>query len=515
MKPVDITIEQQIIIGMIVSTDFLREIKNIIKPESLTLSYARPIVNWCIEYYEKYEQAPEKHIKDLYLKNSKTLYDPAEGKLIEKFLTKLDNDYKQAKDFNIEFVLDQAEQYIRLKALDKLKEELADTITGNRVDDGESLIADFVRPARPKTKGIDPIGDVNYIISSLEDKDKDIVFQFPGVLGELTGPFERGFLMGIVAQYKVGKSWWLQQLAMEAVFNSCNVLFISFEMSEKQMMKRIQSNLAAKPVKKKHIGEVLVPVFDCGLNQTDQCQRKRRTSEIGLLIEGKKPKIKQELIKDRNKITFIPRIDNDYSPCLACMGRSWYDFSTWFEIQDKELLNTNDIKQGGNISKFMFKGKQIKLVQFPSGTRLSEIETYIDNLMYYEGFYPDVMITDYADKMTANDKRVNYLRQEREIWEWHKYFAQKYHCFVATANQSNTVREGKNISQGDWAGDIGKLGLIDIGWAINQKPQEKRDGYSRVFIMAHRHDDFDVLGEVYVLQCFRIGKPFLDSFYLK
>jgi hypothetical protein len=515
MKNTNIDIEKEIITGCIVSTQFLREIKPILKPQSLTLSYAKYVAHWCFEYFDVYEKAPEKHIKDLYYKNSGKIHDQAEAKLIQKFLVHLSDNIKDLETFNVEFALDRAVSYLRLRSLEYLKENIDECLLQKNPDEGEQLVSEYSRLTRTKTGGINPIGDIDYITQAFTEDTKDILFKMPGVLGDLTGPFERGFLFALVANQKFGKSWWLQQIALEALFNNLNVLFISFEMSEKWMIRRIHQTLSAKPYLKKHVGDVLIPEFDCALNQNNTCKRKNRVCSVGLLEKNAPPTVKQQIQGDLNKVIMHPKPDKNYKCCSYCINKPWYQMEIWYKVKKKKALNLGDVKrQGLSLTKYGLKGKQLKFIQMPDGTPKSEVQTYINNLVYYENFKPDVFVFDYLDKINADDTRKKWLQQETEVWSWAKALAQKYYALVATANQGNTIREGKDLKIGNWAGSINKAGLVDIAWFGNQKPKEKRDGYCRMFTF-NRHDEFDLTTDITVLQCLKLGKPYLDSYYLR
>ena len=176
------------------------------------------------------------------------------------------------------------------------------------------------------------------------------------------------------------------------------------------------------------------------------------------------------------------------------------------------MTSEDAIRKGRAIIRSKLRGALLKFFEFPSQSiSVSELETHLMNLEQYEDFIPDVIVTDYADKFTADDKRLDYRNQLNAIWEAHKALAQKRHCLVITASQSNTARTEKNIRQGDWADDIRKLALVDGAIALNQSAEEKRDGVMRWTVIAKRLDAFDTMQEVVVLQQLKIGRPYLDS----
>ena len=158
------------------------------------------------------------------------------------------------------------------------------------------------------------------------------------------------------------------------------------------------------------------------------------------------------------------------------------------------------------------KNERLKLVQFPSGElTMKGLNTYIDNLEYYEDFIPSVIITDFADKFRAETWKSEHRHGLNEIWEGHKALAQKRHCFVGTGSQSSAAREGRDTKRGDWADDIRKLTLLDAGLIINQTEIEKDWNIYRCGVAKQRHEEFTLMAEIMVLNQLRIGRPYIDS----
>ncbi len=516
-KPPETEMERKIIIAMITSSRFLQEIRAIYRDESLGLPYTRTIAGWCLDYFKRYKAAPERHIQDIFQLHSKNgRFDSTQADLIEEFLSGLSEEYEQLGEFNVSYALDQAESYFRKQALINLRIELGNAIIGGRVEEGEAIVKGYKRITRPETVGVDPIGDRDVIIRAFSASNKDVLFRMPGELGDTIGDFERGFLVGIVANSKVGKSWYLQEIALRALFSGYSVFFASFEMSERKMIYRIHQNLSALPIIP---GELLIPVFDCECNQNDSCNRPGRISPIGLETSEGTPIAREVLnrARDRWKVVIEPTPPEGYLPCTACMGSYGFLPAVWYERSTKRRLSGSQaVRKGKELIKAYFRGRKLRLVQFASGSiSVSDLRTYLYNLEYYEDFVPDVIITDYADKMKAEDGRLGRRESIGQVWEMHKGLAQERHCLVVTASQSNTARTGGRVKQGSWAEDISKLNLIDIGVALNQSPSEKREHNMKVGVLAQRHADFDLTEEVMVLQQLRIGRPYLDSYRIR
>lgn len=71
--------ERRIITGMIVSKDFLDRVERFWDSTLLESPELRMIADWCMEYYRKYNRAPDANIESIYMASLK-----------ENFLSKSD-----------------------------------------------------------------------------------------------------------------------------------------------------------------------------------------------------------------------------------------------------------------------------------------------------------------------------------------------------------------------------------------------------------------------------------------
>ena len=501
-KAPDSRIERQIATGMIVSESFLKELIPIFRQDSLMLPYAKAVANWCIEYYNEYQEAPGRHIQDLFLAHKDDYIDPDQFALIETFLAGLSDEYEKAETFNVEYILKKTEFHFRKQSLDTLKNNLAQSIASGRVEEAEALIGGFDRIARPKTVGVNPISDTSVIANAFDESSGDRMFSFAGDLGRMLGSFERGMLAMIVGPMGRGKTWWLQEITLRGLFAGFNVLFVSLEMSEKQMVRRLHHGLSALP-KKKWAGNMLIPVFDCELNQTNKCKNRERTCRVGIIdSEGE--------IKD------FDSVPDEYEVCTACRDRRNFVPAVWYKEKKKKVLETiGAIQKGRALERTLLRGNRFKLINPPPGTlNIAKLETMLDNWEYYEGWIPDVIVTDYADKFAPEDKFTQeYRHRVYQTVVAHKALGLKRNCLVASASQSNTGRDdNKKVRSGDFAEDIRKKAEVDIAFSLNQTAEQKEQNVMMISPMKIRDEDFSTLQECMVLQQLKIGKPYLDSY---
>jgi hypothetical protein len=450
--------ERQIITGMIVSDEFLQGIETIYQEGCLRIPFAQTVARWCLEYYNQYETAPRKYIEDIFRDRKNSIFDPDESDMIETFLSDISQEYVKNESFNAKYILDKTENHFRELSLKNLTKEIQKTLIGGRVEEAEALVKGYARVTRIQTKGVDPITDPKIIAAALDGNSGDRLFKLPGVLGNTIGALERGWLFSVIGASGVGKTWWLMLIALRALFAGLNVVFVSMEMSEKQMARRIQHWINGKPTRR-WAGELLIPTFENSYD-TEICYKTVTKQELTISMAINKSKI---------------------------------------------------LKRSA-----LIRGNYFKLITYPSkSVTMNGISHCLYNLEHYNNFIPDVIVTDYADKVNPEDARQQRRHQIADIWEGHKSLAQEKNCLVVTASQSNTARSGNDIKQGDWAESIEKLNMSDVGMAINMSPDDKKNGVMRALLVKQRDDAFDLTQEIMVLHQLRIGRPYLDSRLMK
>lgn len=480
-------LERDIITYMITDVEFLSEICPLITPKTFKLPFASIVAKWICDYFDKFKKAPGNLIQTIY--NTATIPDSNLKEMVRMFLVSISDFYEEESD-NSAFLADKAEKYIRRRSLENTVEQLQQALALNQIEAGEAIIKKYERVARPTSIGVDPFTDHEAVRKAFESKSGMLVL--PGAIGKALGPFQREHFVGMVALQKRGKSWWLQKIALSALFAGFSVLFVTLEMSEGQMIQRTFQTLCALPtIGESDFKKVTVPVFDCGKNQNNTCMNPLRENQV-------------ELGED------------NYSPCSLCRNTADYELVLYKTLYTKKYLSEGDaIRKAMHLSKGL-RGRKFKLIQFPDGSLSPlQLEMHLHNWEHYDKFIPDFVVIDYADKMVSDDLRDGWVRQQEMVWKALKALAQRRRCCVVTASQSNTAkRQNREIGAGNNQGTQEKESLVDFFFAINQSDQEKDLGMSRVKVTAHRHRPFNASKEFIVLQSLDIGQPFLDSMVL-
>ncbi len=504
IRKVDTNIEQQILIGMIVSTTFCRDVLPMIDYEYFQTSYSAVIARWCMEYYTKYQEAPGKSIKAIFESEQQYLKE-TECSLIEQFLQNLSDKYIEEEDekkFNNAYLLDKSLEYFKERALVNTATKTQLLIDAGKIDEAEKTIQNYQQVAKAISNWIDPF-EVNYVDKAFDSKiidedSEDVIFSFAGDLGKLIGPLERGWLIGFLAPMKRGKTWYLQETALQAAMNRLNVVMVSLEMGNKGLANRIYHRLTALGATKEGY---IYPCFDCKYNQDDSCSKPERTN-----------KVKMQLSEDRKKPRFeaLP----NYKSCVVCRGTNSFSASNWYEVIKRDAISLYKVKK--QIKGFVeMHGHGLRIKAYPAySANLSTIKRDIDILEYADGFVPDVIVIDYADILSPESKYSEGRERIDETWKALKNLAATRHCLVVTASQSNRATlNSKNVRAIDTAEDIRKIAHVDAMYTLNQTSDEKREGVIRVGCATHRWQEFNEVKHVTVLQQLALGQVVLDSSY--
>ena len=138
IREVDLSIERNIVIGSIVSDDFLRNSEYLIKPYYFKNVAARKVHEWCYNYYQKYGKAPGQTIKEIFEFRREEL-DDEDIEMIGSLLVQA-NDEFQRGHFNVEYILEEVREFCDNRELEiRLKTAMAHLEDGRREDAEKEL----------------------------------------------------------------------------------------------------------------------------------------------------------------------------------------------------------------------------------------------------------------------------------------------------------------------------------------------------------------------------------------
>jgi len=516
--------ERRIVIGMVVSTDYLGRIHRLWKPSLLSSPELKTVAEWCIEYFREFGEAPDRNIEALYMERlQRSQLSKTEAEYIALLLESLSDEYGREGLFNSAYLYDRTIQHLKAMELEQHSEQVQELIEAGEIAEAERLARTYVPTIlSEEDTGIDLASE-----QALERVERAFtetfqqVLSYPGALGEMWNEhLVRGGFFTLLAPEKRGKSFFLLEMALRAIRQKANVAFFEAgDMTESQVLRRICVYIAQRSDRERYCQERFRAVGDCVLNQLDLCTRADRNCDCGIFDGGLDVSTYYKSLDQLVTLETLSRKYEefpDYAPCdsYVCDKRRP---TVWLErVPETRPLTANMAKR--EIRKFFRRWKRrFRLITYPAGTlTVSEVKARLDEWERYDGFVPDVIAIDYADLLSADDSRISEFRHRQDfVWKSLRALSQERHALVITATQADaeSYRKGR-LSISNFSEDKRKLSHVTAQYGLNQDPfgREKKLGIMRINEIVVREGAFSSDNEVYVLQDLAIGRPFLGSF---
>ena len=439
--------EKDIIYQLIVSDKFCREIVPVLNPKFLEVSYIKIVAIWIKDYFKKFKEAPKKNIIKLYRSHIDELKDESLQENILTFIEKLDKDYDSIKVSNEDFAIQNAIKYLKARSLKNFSEDIDSYIASGDIEKAENCVTKFRKVEIASGEGVSLLEDSDIITESFTE-EQDLLFAYPGDFGRLIGDIHREDFIAFLAPMKAGKTFQLVDFGIEALKNNLKVVMYSLEMSRTNMIKRVWTALSGQITKDI---EIEVPYFE---------------------EDGDKWRIEKKVV-------------------------------------NKKASSVLEVKKKQTSLKRLFRGGAFRIYAEPAYSMTVEsLENKLDDLAY-EGFYPDVIIIDYADIMAPSDKN-EYRQQIDGIWKRLRALAQKRKAVVVTASQTNRGAISSEVNAESISEDIRKLAHVTSMVSIS-KPKAYKKNSLVIFSQIALRDGIPELRKVIATQNLSIGRPVLES----
>lgn len=455
------------------------------------------VARWCMSYYNKHGKAPVNHINDLFNARKRKLKED-EADLIEDLLNDAATEYQNKSKFNVDYMSEQALGYFKNRHLALLRDNITSYLEDDKPEKAEVEVANFRNISKKLSTWSNPF-DIPSARGLLLRQDENF-FTLPGLLGEFLGNFKRGWLVGIAAPFKRGKTWFAQEFALMALLSGLKVAFFSLEMSSEEMQERILKRLIPGFMSN---GNYLYPVLDCLHNQTGNCESKRRKNTLTIIDE-------EENIMEHQTATEL-----GYQICTFCRHRGNlhpnFEPAIWHEEINTEKTVKSLMRSVASFEKKY--ASRFKLKTYPKfSANIHDIQQELDNLEAIEGFIPDMIVIDHADCLKPERADLKGIEKEDETWMTAAQLASKRRALTIVPTQvTKDALTAAMTTQKHTAKWVGKLGHVDAMLAMSQTDAEKRRDIIRVSIMLHRHRKFDENAFVTLIQKLDSGQFHLDS----
>lgn len=459
-------IEQQIVVALVVSVEFLSQMAPILDVNLLQSKHFQIVAKWALDYFGKYEKAPQENIEGIYhawVSGAKVEDDLIDS--VHEVLENLSESFLSAPNLNIPYLLDSASKYLSNRKLEALKDVLEYHLESENLEAAEAALAEYHPIASNKDSDIDPFNCMEAWDAAYADSQASLIeWKDPDARSFFGNAFSRDALIAILAPEKRGKTWFCLEFAFRALSQRKKVaLFEVGDMSTSQIMRRIGVRLSKRPSYKKDLGIIKVP---------------RRLFRV----DGK--------VETEMKDVFCDCTANSNSSKKAV----------------DMFLRANGIKP---------KEPFFKLSVHPnSSVSTHDISAILKKWELYEGFVADVVIIDYADILAPEPGTGHFTTRDQvnSTWKALRRMSQEKHCLVIAPTQADAASYNqplldlKNFSE-----DKRKLSHVTGMLGLNQIPVEREKGIMRLNWIVLREDSFSVDKCLYVGQCLKLGRPFTCS----
>jgi len=520
-------IERKILIGLITSTEFLKEIRPHFDPQFIESSTARLLSTWTIDYFDEYKKCPNTDIEDIFYKKLNEGLDKESAEEIENdILPDLSDEYTDEPQ-DIKFLIDETFTYFQKRKLLLIAEQIEGTIeqgkgpVKKRVREVLKLVEGFKRIEKEKDDTVDlskPESEKD--IREAFEAIKEPIVRFPKQLGKFWNQqFIPGGFLAFLAPEKRGKTWILIMIINFALKQGRKVaLFQAGDMNKSELIKREVTYLTKRNTDEKYCKAHFEAVRDCYKNQWNTCQRKERESDFGCMEDVTEDEYRDMKMQDYE---ILWNDMQDYKPCYNCEEFDKFKLGVpWVKpIESCEVLDVESaIKARKNFFK-KYKG-QFKIATYPSSTLTVEMaETQLDKWEEKDDFVAEIILFDYLDIMTTNVKE-EFRHRENTKWKEVRALSQKPRRgilpLVISPTQADTKAFKKDRLQlENFSEDKRKYGHVTGFWGLNQdkKGIEKSMGLLAINELILREGDFSEGNEITLIQNLKQGRPLKGSYF--
>ena len=418
-------------------------------PEGLFDSgWANLVGGWCVSHIEQYNEPPNGKLPGIFEKWAAESAAPDETiESVERFLSFVSREHSQSDPVTPNYVLDEAGAYFNAVRLKAEIQEATDELEHGKVADAAARLGQIGHVELGNGSIIKPGEEFDIWQRAFEKSETRPLISYKGMLGDFLGDaFGRGEFVAIMAPDKVGKSWWLLDMAFRAARSRSRVAYIDCgDMTEDDVIQRLGQRASGLPSVP---GEQAIPVgFDSGAVKTEQ-----RTYD------------------------------------KACSAQSG------FKAFNKAIKSKD----------------RLRISCHPNSTlSVAGVESLVRDWTR-DGWVPDVLVLDYADIMAASSGIRETQDQIDDTWRGLRRLSQRLHCLVITATQANAAsygERGKTLGRRNFSGRKTKLAHVTAMLGLNQTDEEKLAGIWRVNFVVRRRGRYTETAFVRVAGNLSVGRP--------
>lgn len=463
------TLQENVLTLLAVNDEFCKLVIGYVPLDLYSNEYMRDIAVQAYNYIQEYGKAPGvTHLRDL-LESTLEPADKKDAKAAAKAeLTGgiLDNIEALAQNYNPEFVVNQLSKFIRQQELKKAVVAMYDAAESGDVEQAETVIDRF--RSTTYTRFIPGLRLEEFVRVMDTDKRSQPCFQLgiPALDKQMLGPAKKELHM-FMAPPKRGKTWWGLYCAKQALLQRQRVLVITLEVSAEIMASRVLQSFFS--MSRGDVDELMLPSIT----------KDRRGQVQGITLDRVADRLALYSVKGRNKVR-------------AAFGMNGSHKTE--EAKD----------QIGRVA------RNLMIQGFPTGQlKLKELEGYLDGLVAYEKFQPDVVVLDYPDLMYIDPRnyRLNVGLLNKDL---RGLAVERNYALIAMSQSNRGSVNKRTVTETDAAEDFSKVAISDVVLTYSQIPAERELQVARLFVAAARNSRSKFTA--YISQAYDIGQFCLESF---
>lgn len=436
----------QIIYHSIKNTNFIKAIRNVVPIDIYKTKDRKFIMDMIYGYYDDFKEAPRDNFSDLFKEREDSINEDLHKKCLNIF-----NILNDITGSNGEYILQRINDAIYHFQLEEASIEFASSIKSQKYNDAIAIILKAIK----KQNVIDDpyysyFTDKSFIEERISDK-RYLMQTKIKMLDTIIGGFQTNWLVTCLGATKVGKTWMLIELALVAVWQGLNVLFVSLEMGKAQIDERLD-----------------MAVGFMTSNPDGQAEMLRKVGDDYIKVNEKADTIYEidKVIKARNKYKKI---------------------------------------SGGHLEVVAFNRGRLNYL---------DIDRILDELEEKKGLFFDAVVVDYLGIMKETAPGQNKKEKISENSIGLKEIAGTRNMLTISAMQGNRKAMSAKIFKSNLvADDIDTIFNSDLVLAICQTDIEEKEGKARIYIANYRHGKQH--GSIGIYRDLSIGQFSIDNFEIK
>src|SRR5882672_830388 len=449
--------ERRVVTAMIVDAVVLGRIYSRWERDALQARWSNIIGGWCCDFYKRYGKAPGKAIESIFETWAQDANDKDTVKIVEKFLGDLSGEYSRLrKQSNSEYMIDLAAQHLNRVKLTRLAELIQGDLANGDIDKAQKRATEHTHIEMGEGSVIDVLQDVEAIKQAFKEKGKPLI-NYPGALGTfLDDTFERDAFVSFEGPEKVGKTWWLLDVAWRGMLARHKVAFFEVgDLSQNQIMRRFMVRASRRP-------------FKAGV-----CRR----------------------------------------PINITHGPD--DMYATVDFDEKEFKHPHSWQAAWGACQRVTRdhGESLLKLSIHRANTISVhgIESILDRWEKELRWVPDIIAVDYPDILSPPSRAIESRDQINETWMGLRSISQR-HCLLVTATQSNKASyDADVIDRSHFSGDKRKNAHVTAMIGLNVHEPEKEQMLTRLNYAELREGEFVSSKCVHVAGALGIANPALLS----